>query len=380
MTMNKDIEVQSYGVEDLSVNRYFGEPRPISYLIENLIPEDTVGAIYSQGGGGKSTICLLLAMCVALAKEHKTSWLNRFPINKGGKVLYISSEDPESIIHHRHFNIVKKLAEELSLSTDEVEKILSDNLYVLNLVGKSEPLVIFSEGQVKTTALYEKIKKTVGELCPILVIVDTKAKFSGLNENDNALISQEINKYEALVKDRGANLILLHHTTKNNGYYRGASSFLDSLRWGIQLSPVDSEIVKLCDIPNDEMDLYFVLENSKQNYSRKQKPVLIKRIDNYWFEAMNINWKSDNKAKLDRIIELIKNYMLSKGNTGFTQHALQKKLCKSTDQVSNHSLQSAIQDGLEKGVFVDEGTKNRLKLKVFQEPTNECLGSGKIAD
>lgn len=219
-----------------------------------------------------------------------------------------------------------------------------------------------------------------GELCPILVIVDTKAKFSGLNENDNALISQEINKYEALVKDRGANLILLHHTTKNNGYYRGASSFLDSLRWGIQLSPVDSEIEKLCDIPNDEMDLYFVLENSKQNYSRKQKPVLIKRVDNYWFEAMNINWKSNNKAKLDRDIELIKDYMLSKGNTGFTQHALQKELCKNTEQISNHCLYSAIQVGLEMGVFVNEGKRNRQKLKVSQEPINECSGSEKIED
>src|SRR5437588_12323363 len=82
---------------------YQTEPPPRDYVLPGLIP-GTVGSIVSPGGQGKSILALILAHLVA--GDIDLLDLGIFPT---GRVVYLSAEDNEDIIHERLYHIGSKL-------------------------------------------------------------------------------------------------------------------------------------------------------------------------------------------------------------------------------------------------------------------------------
>src|SRR5579871_261719 len=78
---------------------YTTEPRPRDYVLPSLMP-GTVGSIVSPGGQGKSILALMLAHLVGGGVDLLDFGI--FPI---GRVVYLSAEDSEDIIHERLYHI-----------------------------------------------------------------------------------------------------------------------------------------------------------------------------------------------------------------------------------------------------------------------------------
>jgi len=84
-----------------TVDRFRGEPEEPKYLVDPFIPLGLAGTVYGMGGAGKSTLILDLSVRIAVADAIPSKWLDSFDVRTGGKVLYISAEEPEARLHMR---------------------------------------------------------------------------------------------------------------------------------------------------------------------------------------------------------------------------------------------------------------------------------------
>ena len=73
------------------------------WLINGMIPSNTVTLLSGDGGTGKSLLALQLAIAVA-APDHELDWLGRKP--EQGRVLYVGAEDDADEMHRRINDII----------------------------------------------------------------------------------------------------------------------------------------------------------------------------------------------------------------------------------------------------------------------------------
>ena len=159
--------------DNVSVARFHDEPSPIPFLIDRCIPSGTCGAIYSEGGVGKSTLAYGLMVQLALGDHPENNWLGTYPITEKKKSLLVSAEDPDIVLHHRHHGIRSEIAQRLSMHQDKLDQLLIYSIGVLNMVGTGGPLVQYSGNKVHTTPLFAQVEEVVSKMKP-------ERKFSGL--------------------------------------------------------------------------------------------------------------------------------------------------------------------------------------------------------
>jgi RecA-family ATPase len=304
-----------YNLDDWRIDRFHGPAPEMRWLVRDLIPLETAGALYSVGGVGKSSLALDLAVRVAIEGEIKNSWLETFPVEHGGAVVYLSGEEPESVLHSRVKSICEAIADLTSTSCEQVFNAASRKLYLANLWGKSEHLFNVKATSLEPSEEYKRIRNALHEVAQQadqvdqklrLVIIDTRSRFSGAEGAGNALVAREVNLYERLACDLGATILILHHVTKASLYgghsmaaSRGESSFLDSLRFSIHLEALSPYTASKNGISDEDRSDYIVLSNSKQNHGKLQRAVVIRRKD-FKFVKAEINasdLKADKKQK-----------------------------------------------------------------------------------
>ena len=118
----------------------------------------------------------------------------------------------------------------------------------MSLQGRVEPLI---DKDLETTAAFGTLLRTIEQYPPQdLIIVDTRSRFSNVDENSNAAVAREICLYEQMAKSaKGAAIMIVHHTSKmvlraiTQGDYkvdqttaRGASAFTDNARLVIDMA------------------------------------------------------------------------------------------------------------------------------------------------
>lgn len=282
-----------YDIANWRITRFRGPAPEMAWLVRDLIPMGTAGAMYSVGGVGKSSLALDLAVRVAIAPEIPNEWLGAYPIDHGGAVAYLSCEEPESVLHKRFGETCEAIADMTSTSFEQVFETASKNLYLANLQGQVEPLFNIKATTLDPSDEYARVKAALQQVAQQadlngislrLVVLDTRSRFSGVEGAGNALVAREVNYYEGLVREFGASLLILHHVTKHslNGgnamaASRGESSFLDSLRFSIHLESMPSYTASKNGISEKDRSDYLVLSNSKQNYGKVQGPIVVRR-------------------------------------------------------------------------------------------------------
>lgn len=286
MLKKKNKTNNQYILKEHSAGRFKDPPPEIKYLVDGLIPLNVAGTLYSPGGMGKSTLAIDLCLRIAIAEEFKTKWLGQFPINEGGRIVYLSAEDPENILHHRIFELTSQLAIELGVEKKDLDILVEKNFSIINTLGNLSTLFTRESNHViKATDEYDKIKNTITtEINIRLIVIDPKSRFSGLDENDNSIVAQEVKHYEQFSRLANANLLILHHnnkgsSTNSNIYssYRGASAFLDCLRFGLHLYRPSNETLRNNNIEIDPSSEYLFLETTKQNYCKQNGKIRIRR-------------------------------------------------------------------------------------------------------
>ncbi len=219
----------------------------------------TVGVLVAAGGTGKSYWALQAAMAVADGSED-SDLLGLAPAH-GGRVIYLTAEDPEPVLVGR----VRALGHFLPA---QARGALAERLVLMPLAGYRMDVIA---DKVRLLALCAGAR---------LVILDTISRFHTLAENDNGDMARLVAELEHLAAATGAGVLYLHHVDKSssrNGMAdqqqaaRGASALVDNARWGAYLCRMSAaESARLADagrsISLERRSYYLRFGVSKQNY------------------------------------------------------------------------------------------------------------------
>jgi hypothetical protein len=110
---------QKLGIKEWQ-QREFIQPKPSEYLIEGLVPANSLVCLQTDEVYGKTTLAVQLAMSVAFG----VPFLDRYNCLQPGKVLYINGRDSDGDCHRRF----KRLVREWSRSVPELSKRIDANL------------------------------------------------------------------------------------------------------------------------------------------------------------------------------------------------------------------------------------------------------------
>jgi RecA-family ATPase len=144
-------------------------PPPQRWLAHGLIPARQVTLLYGDGGTGKSLATLQLCVSVSSGRD----WLGMTV--EHGRSLFITAEDETAELHRRLESICK---------AEEIDPDSLADLLVLSLEGQDAVLAFPSPktGLMAATALYTRIRRTIEQVRPTLLVLDTLADIFGGDE------------------------------------------------------------------------------------------------------------------------------------------------------------------------------------------------------
>jgi len=271
-------------------------------------------------------------------------------------------EDPRQVFHQRFFEIVKIISKDTCIPETKIQNTLNHYFHVQIMKGEIEHLFKKNGADIIKSRTYKRIHATINKYDMKLCIFDTKSRFSGLPENDNALGSKEVDLYDHLSSGNNCTIIIIHHTgksTPSNGdlsnAFRGASSFVSNLRFGLHISRNLSEKIKADKglSPEDEVD-FLTISNPKQNCCRNHPPFIVERTEGFRFRAIDLDMSNIKSEKKEQEIEMICDYLSE--NPGITQAQIIQEF---SGTISNHAVREAVKDMIEKGVVKKNGKGKR---------------------
>ena len=218
---------------------------PAEWVLEGLIPKVGVSLLAGDGGIGKSWLALHLAQCVASG----TKFLGTFPVTQG-KVLIIDEENHETLIRER--------CEKLHVGTPIINRDL--NIHISANTGIN----------IDDADDFEWLMKTVQEICPTLIIIDSLIRVHTKDENSANEMQEVLHQAKRLAEEGNTSILFTHHTSKpfqgrQRTSVRGSTdirNFVDSVlfvykkgqhtvvehdksRWGIPIKPFGFEIADI---------------------------------------------------------------------------------------------------------------------------------------
>lgn len=243
------------------------EPPPQDFILPGFLA-GTVGALIAPGSTGKSMLALQLAC--AIASDQAQANTTGLDITRHGGVLYLNLEDPPGEIERR----LHALGSSFDLLTRES---IAENLTLSARMGIATDI---NDRQFMRILL----KAAAGQR---LIILDTLSRCHGLDENDNGAMSRVVARLELIVRESGAGLLYLHHTSKAAALAgqgnlaqaaRGASALIDNARWCGNLMKMTSDEAKTLKqnssgltIGEERRGFFVKYEIGKQNYGQVQQ-------------------------------------------------------------------------------------------------------------
>jgi putative DNA primase/helicase len=233
---NKGVNDNNY-IERIYDTDLMDLPPPMEWIIPDWMPKGEVGAIYGDGGQGKSTLIQQLMTALATGKE----WLGfkREPI----KVYGVLCEDKKDQFHRRQYRINKKLG----VTQSEVV----GNMVLIPRKSKDNILMRFDRNdQAKLTEFFDNLLIDIKKFQPQLVVLDTLADIFGGNEIIRAQARQFVQSCcGKIAEETGATVLLCAHPSeaglnKKSGT-GGSTAWHNSLRFrwfietpeGIEFTP-----------------------------------------------------------------------------------------------------------------------------------------------
>ncbi|OGQ50779.1 MAG: hypothetical protein A3J24_01525 [Deltaproteobacteria bacterium RIFCSPLOWO2_02_FULL_53_8] len=205
-----------------------------TYAVTQLVPEREVTLLGGHGGAGKS----ILALAQGAHYAAGASW-SGFDV-RGGRVTYISLEDPGPLIIYR----LKKVCEAYDLPLSSV----IENLTILDGSEADGALCVetneYGVRSVVMTPLFEEVKAAV-KGCG-LIIIDNASDAYGADENSRRQVRRFIRELRSLARENNAGLLLLAHIDKtaarygaNGNTYSGSTAWHNSVRSRLALTEKD---------------------------------------------------------------------------------------------------------------------------------------------
>jgi RecA-family ATPase len=208
------------------------ELEPMRWLATHRIPADDVTILSGDGGNGKTTVALQLAVSVESALGD---WLGTTTLS--GPVIFFSAEEPESEMRRRLDRIVRKRG----INPDDIEHLF------FHFAEPDKALLGISTaaGTIAPTPTFHALARSVMTIRPALLIVDSVAAVFGGNQNDRVQARTFVTMFRRLARDAGGAIVLLDHPSlsgMNSGTGRGGNmDWSNVVRSRLYLRTVDEE-------------------------------------------------------------------------------------------------------------------------------------------
>lgn len=254
-------------------------PKAREYIITPLLPRGVTGALVAPGGTGKSFMLMQLAAAVASGSP-----LLGYEVPEPAGVLMLAAEDDREEIHRRMAAIVGSFHDrEPEPHEMEMLKELAANLYIQPRVGEENRLTMRGpDGNVILSPLVDRIIATARQIENLkLIILDPVSRFRSGDENSSEDATRLVEACERIRKATNATVLLAHHTRKGasglQDDIRGASAFVDGLRWAATLHRLNADDAKEYGMDREEAAKYLRFQLVKANYVAPQDPVFLER-------------------------------------------------------------------------------------------------------
>lgn len=219
------------------------EPEPMTFIVEDMLPENYLSVIFGDGGNGKSLLSLTLACCVATGM----SFLDKQVVKSN--VLYLDFELEEKEQTRRAYKAARGLG---------LERPPKGLFYLQPGSDTSVPL--------KLNDLVNPLRATVEANDIRLVVVDSAGMaISGDAEKASDIISL----FQAL-RELKVSILLIDHQSKlkQGESYEGKSAF-----GSVYKSNLARSIFQVHVVDNQEGLAKAVLRQTKSNFTAKAEPI-----------------------------------------------------------------------------------------------------------
>jgi RecA-family ATPase len=205
---------------------------PMRWLATNRIPALEPTILGGDGGGGKTTVALQLAVSV---EQNLGDWLGT--TCETGPVIFFSGEEPEHEMRRR----LNRVARKRGIEPADIENL---HFHFADpeccLLGVSQP-----NGTMAPTPLFEKLCAAAVDIRPALIIVDSIAATFGGNQNDRVQARMFVSMFRRLARDAGCAVLLLDHPSLSgmtNGTGRaGSMDWNNAVRARLHLRSVEDD-------------------------------------------------------------------------------------------------------------------------------------------
>jgi RecA-family ATPase len=200
------------------------------WLATRRIPATDATILSGDGGGGKTTVALQLAVAV---ERGLGDWLGT--TCESGPVIFFSAEEPEAEMRRR----LDRVARKRGLEPADIESL---HFHFADpdscLLGISRPT-----GPIVPTPLFESLRTAALEIRPVLIVVDSIAATFGGTQNDRVHARSFVGMFRRLAREAGCAVLLLDHPSLSgisSGTGRGGSmDWQNATRARLHLETVD---------------------------------------------------------------------------------------------------------------------------------------------
>lgn len=238
-----------------------GEPiPPREWLVPGLVPGGTVTMLGGDGGTGKST----LALGLAVATVAGVPWVGR-SVEDGGPAAFLSAEDDKDELHRRLDAICKAKGVEIEALHD---------LSYRSLAGEDALLAVLNRATntLAPTPLYTALDQWMAVERPSLVVLDTLADLTAGEENNRAHARQFIGMLRHLAITHSAAVMLLAHPSltgiSSGSGLSGSTAWNASVRSRLYLERISEDGYE----PDPDARR---LSTKKANYARTGDEILL---------------------------------------------------------------------------------------------------------
>jgi RecA-family ATPase len=174
------------------------EIEPMRWLATHRVPADDVTILSGDGGLGKTTLALQLGVSV---ERDLGDWLGTTTLS--GPVIFYSAEEPESEMRRR----LDRVARKRGINPDEIERLF------FHFADPDKALLgtLTQVGTIAPTPTFEALCRSVTDIRPALLIVDSVAAVFGGNQNDRVQARTFVSMFRRLAREAGCAIVLLDH-------------------------------------------------------------------------------------------------------------------------------------------------------------------------
>lgn len=211
----------------LDLSRAAPAPR---FLIENYMPDGTVGGMVGEGGVNKTSVAMYEAVHIILGRPflgHR--------VIRPGSVLFVTAEDDKALMRYR----IQQIINDMGLLPEEVRKV-QEGLHVEDLSGSMRRLVAaYEHGRLAPSGMGDELILEYRKSGIVLINFDPTNLFgpgeSFVNDGEAALMVEGMR----IARELGCTVRFVHHIGKNasreqtvDAYVgRGGSAFADNSRF-----------------------------------------------------------------------------------------------------------------------------------------------------